>query len=179
MEPPDPEFLRKHFGHEMKHLAFAVVEFSRPDAQRFVVPVHDSALVRGRSVLDFLDRRADKRSVSIHDFLDPSHSSVPPKCPLAQRWIDFISGRLAHVGRNRENSDDFDQWPDRQVGEDKGDDRLERLARLVIELTRSRIGYVREDCRGILELIATRAEEYLDDPTDHHLHAMDPANLTT
>lgn len=179
MEPSSPKFLRKHFGHEMKQLAFAVVEFSRPDAQRFAVPLQDSALVRGRSMLDFLDRPASKKSVSIHDFLDPSHSSKLPKCPLAQRWIDFISGRLAHVGRNRENSDDFDQWPDRDAGQEKGDDRLERLALLVIKLTRSRVKYVREDCRGILDLIATRAEGYINDPTDHNLHAMDPANLTT
>lgn len=41
----------------------------------------------------------------------------------------------SHIGRDWEVA--FDQWPDRAAGEDKGADRLERLARVVFELIRS------------------------------------------
>lgn len=176
LDPDSPEFLRKHVDHEMKHLVFAVAQFSNPDANELWVALHDSALVRGRTLLDFLDRRADKRSVSIHNYLDSSQGDLP-RFPLAQRWIDFISGRLSHIGRNREASDDGDQWPDREPDQEPGDDRLERLARLVIEVMRSRIPYVREECRPVFELIIQRAEAYLRDPTEARYYAMDPANL--
>jgi hypothetical protein len=176
LDPESPEFLRKHVGHEMKHLAFAVAQFSNPDANEFRVALQDSALVRGRTLLYFFDRRADRRSVSIHNYLDPSKAG-PPKIRLAQRWIDFISGRLSHIGRNRESSDDIDQWPDREPGQEPGEDRLERLVRLVIDVMRSRIPYLREECLPVLEQIVQRAEAYLTDPTEARYHAMDPANF--
>lgn len=160
----------------MKYLAFAATEFSRPEAAYWQVPLHDSALVRGRTVLDFLlHKPGNAKSFSIHHFIDDDREL--PECESASRWVGFISERLAHLGEPREPKDDFDRWPDRKPGEDKGDDRLERLARLTIAVLRWRTAQVRADCQPILELISRRAEEYLDDPSETRFHAMDPLNL--
>lgn len=160
----------------MKYLAFAAMESSRPGAAHWQVPLQDSALVRGRTVLDFLlHKPGNARSFSIHDFIDKDCEL--PKCELPSRWVGFISERLAHLGKKREPTDDFDQWPDRKPGEVKGDDRLERLARLTVAVLRSRTAQVRADCQPILEVIAARAEAYLDDPSEARFHAMDPSNL--
>lgn len=170
---PTPQFLRDHVGHEMKHLAFAAAEFRSREARRYHVALHDSALTRARAMLDFLHNQTADNKYTVNDYLE-DRSATPPRCDLAGRWFGFISGRLAHVGTNRE--DTFDQWPDRAPGEDKGDDRLDRLTSFVIQLLRDRAKYVRPDCRSTLALMAQRAEEYLKDPTDERLEAMDPSH---
>jgi hypothetical protein len=174
---PKAAYLRKHIGHEVKYFAFAVAEFRRPDAGRWAVPLQDSALVRGRSLLDFLLHRGKDNRVSIFDFLADDNEEELQKCQLAERWFGFISGRQSHVGKNRESNDDFDQWPDRAAGEEKGDDRLDRLAGLIVKLIRNRAEFVRTDCQSVLNLVAERAEEYLTAPSEAGYHAMDPANL--
>lgn len=175
---PDPqatrEFLRTHLGHEMKYLAFAAVEFSRPQARRYQVAIHDSALVRARSLIDFFRPGPTAKTVREKLFYATGVSPPAPDA-LGEKWFSFISGRISHIGRNRDAT--FDQWPDRLPGQDKGDDRLERLARFIADLIRRRAAYLRSDTRAVLELIADRAESYLNDPTEANFHAMDPANL--
>ena len=178
MTSADPQatadFLRTHLGHEMKYLAFAAAEFSRSESSHYQVALHDSALVRGRSLIDFFRPGSTNKSMREQLFCSPGVTQ-PPRDPLGEKWFTFISGRISHVGRNRDAT--FDQWPDRKPGEYKGDDRLERLACFVADLMRRRAVYLRSDARAVLELIAQRAEEYLNNPTEDRFHAMDPAHL--
>jgi len=168
------DFLRAHLGHDMKYLAFAAVEFSRPESEHYQIALQDSALVRGRSLIDFFRPGTTKDNLREQLFYDVG-VAAPTRDVLGEKWFKFISGRLSHSGRNRETT--FDQWPDRSAGDPKGDDRLERLARFVADLIRQRAAYLRADARTVLELIADRAEAYLNDPTEANFHAMDPANL--
>lgn len=48
----DRTFLVKQVGHEVKHFAFAVVEFSRHESAPFQVPLQNGALVRARVLID-------------------------------------------------------------------------------------------------------------------------------
>ena len=168
------DFLRTHLGHEMKYLAFAAVELSRPKARRYQVALYNSALVRARSLIDFFRPGATTKSVREKLFY-ASGVTFQRLTRLARSGSVFISGRISHIGRNRDAV--FDQWPDRLPGKEKGDDRLERLARFVADLMRRRAAYLRSDTRAVRELIADRAEAYLNDPTEANFHAMDPANL--
>lgn len=169
---PGPNEVSKHIGHEMKFLTFAAARFS--DGAEYAVPLHDSALVRGRTLIDFFRPGPTDKSLRASMFY--AAQSKPPALPtLAEDYFSFISGRISHVGRNR--LDAFDQWPDRAPGQDKGDDRLERLARFVIELMRQRSPLLVAEYQSKLLLIASRCEEYLDDPTEARFHRMDPANL--
>ena len=172
------DLLLKHIGHEVKSFAFAVAEFRNADNSYFHGPLQDSALVRARTLIDFFANTAgvqpDGKSVHINLFFDDPH--IRPGSPENTRqWFDFISGRLSHVGRNRDVT--HDQWPDRKPGEPKGDDRLDRLALFILELIRGRIPLVRSDCRPVLETIADRAEQYLRQPSPDLFHAMDPGNI--
>ena len=169
-----PDFLRTHLGHEMKYLAFAAAEFAQPESKHYQVALHDSALVRARSLIDFFRQGATAKSVREKLFYSAGVTAPTPDV-RGEEWFKFISGRISHVGRNRDAT--FDQWPDRNPGEPKGDDRLERLARFVADLMRRRATYTRGEARAVLELIADRAEAYLNDPTEANFHAMDPVNL--
>jgi hypothetical protein len=169
-------FLRDHVGHDMKFLAFATAKFGSPEAQCYQVPLHDSALVRARALIDFFRSGPTNRCLREKLFYKPG-VIAPALDNLVGAWFEFISGRLSHLGRNRDA--DFDQWPDRDPGQEKGDDRLERLAHFLIALMRARATLLCDDARAVLEMIAQRAEHYLDDPTEANFHAMDPANLMT
>jgi hypothetical protein len=158
----------------MKYLAFAAVAFSRPESRHYQVSLHDSALVRARSIIDFFRPGSTAKSLREKLFYSATAASPTPDA-LGEKWFTFISGRISHLGRNRDAT--FDQWPDRSPGDPKGDDRLERLARFVTDLVRRRAAYMRSDARAVLELIVDRADSYLNDPSEANFHAMDPANL--
>lgn len=172
----DKDFLLKHIGGEVKYFAFAVAKFRDPQASEFQVPLHDSALTRARVLIDFFINSGDKKSAYVRSLYENPKRSHPAAPPTTREWFEFISGRQSHIGLNRE--DPFDQWPDREPGEDKGEDRLDRLSHLVLALVRSRIETVRDDCRPALQEIVDRAEEYLRAPTEERFHAMDPANIS-
>ncbi len=178
MRTPDSQatvdFLKQHLGHEMKYLAFAVAEFPQPDPNPHRVSLQDSALVRGRSVIDFFRKGSIEKCVRAQMFYLPG-TAIPANDALAEEWFNFISGRISHIGRNRDAT--VDQWPGRAVDEEKGEDRLQRLAQLVIRLMRDRAELMVDDARDLLKLVAQRAEEYLDGPSEARFHAMDPANL--
>lgn len=168
------DFVRRHVGEEMQYLAFAAQEFRRPEAARFQVALHDSALARARTLLDFLTGSGEPSAAYVTDcYADPASRPAAPAGTRA--WLKFITSCQSHVGFNREDAEDA--WPDRGSGEPSGDDRLVRLARFVVTLIRERSAYARDECRVVLDLIAQRANEYLDDPTEERFHAMDPLSL--
>lgn len=181
--PPDPAWLRKHVAHEMRHLVFAAAHFtdagladSNHMKDGLAVALQDSALVRGRAMIDFLVKEGSP-NLCWHLFnFYPDPDDRPVEDPMAVAWFKFISGRTSHLGKNREEPE-FDQWPDREPGEDKGEDRLERLARFVVGLLRARCDLVVPECQTVLYEIADRADAYLDDPSDENFKALESESI--
>lgn len=161
----------------MKHFMHAVAAFKPP--MDFEVAVHDSALVRGRTLLDFfgpMGNRDDVAYVTTKQRKDLIEGPGGSTLREAGRWYGFISERTSHISFSRDV--EFDQWPDRDPGQEKGDDRLVRLAHLVLRLADVRIADAPADCQPILQEIVDRAGTYLADPTSANLEAMDPRNLS-
>ncbi len=202
----DTKDLVLHVGHELKMLAFAVAHFrlaveaqtagdGRPlcdnaslPATHFIVPLQDSALARGRTLLDFLTNYRDpKKNLYIRSFYDPAGAPHPTKTPTYGPWLDFISSQLLHVGRQRINGQ---EWPGRPVtlpcdAEDDG--RLDRLWGCVRDVMDHRVEHapLAEEPKAAIQLMMLRATVYIDGSAtwksvrdnDVAFHTMDPQEI--
>lgn len=204
--PSDTKDLVIHAGHELKMLAFAVAHFrlaieaqladdGRPlcdnaslPATHFIVPLQDSALARGRTLLDFLtDYKVPKKNLYIRSFYDPEGAPHPTNTPTYGRWLTFISSQLLHVGRQRITGQD---WPGRPAtlpsdAEDHG--RLDRLWSCVRDVMNNRVEHapLAEQSKEAIQLMVLRATAYIDESAtwssvrDNNVafHAMDPQQI--
>jgi hypothetical protein len=170
MTAADLDWLRTHIGHEVKYMTYAAEQFLvRCNADDFgAVAMQDSTLTRVRSLLDFI-RSGDAKNRHLAEF----YASPEPVTwtPNEKALFEFVSRVLSHPGRDRD--DPTGRWP----GVGTGNGRNECLARVVLISLENRFPKVRTDYRDLLELMVTRAREYLDDPTTDRFHQMDPSNL--
>jgi hypothetical protein len=163
------DYLKTHVALDLKQLAYATAEFRlHLGKDPLEVPLQDSALTRGRALLDFMRTPDHPENVRIADYY--VSSSAPGWTDLCKRWFKFVSDRVSHMGADRSVGDR--KWPG-----GKTPNRLDRLTRLVIRTMRARVKYVRADCRPLLTLMCQRAETYLANPTPHNFNQMDPSNL--
>ena len=111
-------YINQHLREDMKWLAFAAVQYQKgkkaevdgkPDCFSFLqIPLQDSALVRSRAVLDFLRAKSDKnRNYYLRQFIPESAKWSLPVDEVLDEWYLFVSGRLLHMGKSRDQNKAF------------------------------------------------------------------------
>jgi hypothetical protein len=160
---PSVAYLRKHVGHEIQYFSFAVSEFE--EGSEHEVPLHDSALVRARGLLEFFTNR--KRD-GIKDF----YRRGVPKDRLEEPWYEWISTRLAHLEPRRETGEDHDQWLHAEPGGAKGPDRLLHLAEHVFTTIEDRLPDLETPYANTIREVTDAARAYVRSPSDRTWEAL-------
>jgi hypothetical protein len=172
------DFLRTHVGADLKFLAVAAVHYAPGKSQEAEVAWLYSALSHARALLDFFTRSRFKTNAYVLGcYTDPT---VPqPLLPDADRWNEFISARVVHVGFSRDRVEDL--MPGGKSFTSNA--ATLRLANLLIDLAELNVPLVNDDCRPTLACMVERARAYLADPEGirpdglTNLDAMDPSHL--
>ena len=153
---PSVGYLRKHVGHEIQWLAFAVAEFE--EGSRHEVPLQDSALVRARTLLEFFTNR---KGYGIKDF----YRGGVRKDRFKDPWYEWICTRLAHLEPGRETGESHDQWPHAAPGVTKGPDRLLRLAEHVFATIEARLSDLETLSADTVQKVTAAARSYVRSPS--------------
>ncbi len=159
MTAADVDWLRTHVGHEVKYMTYAGAQFAVRSGQGDDgnVAMQDSALTRGRALLDFIRSTRDRQGQLVRDpenrHLDEFYS-VPELViwtPNEKAIFGFVSRALGHLGRDRDNP--TGRWP----GIGSGEGRNECLTRVVLISLENRFAEVHDDYRGLLERMVMRS----------------------
>jgi hypothetical protein len=128
-----------HLTIELHWLLSAAIEFTNryDEGGALRVILQDSALLHGRTLLDFARLPANSEYFRLANFVKPSAAPCNAGIPW-HKWLDFINSQTSHLGTRRNT---MVEWPYGMSHESP--DRMKRLADDVLRVFEANSANVR------------------------------------